>query len=103
MFARIAGFEFRYQLRNPVFWVTYAIFFLMTFGATTIDQIRIGSNGNVHKNGSFVLFQTHGIMTIFAIMVLVAFVANVVVRDDDTGYGPIIRSTRITKFNYLYY
>ena len=30
-----------------------------------------------------------------------AFVANVIVRDDDTGFGPIVRSTRVTKFDYL--
>ena len=33
MFSKIAGFEFRYQLRNPVFWVAAGIFFLLTFGA----------------------------------------------------------------------
>ena len=33
--------------------------------------------------------------------VTTAFVANVVVRDDDTGFGPIIRSTPITRLQYL--
>ena len=28
--------------------------------------------------------------------------ANIIVRDDETGFGPIIRSTRISKFDYLY-
>ena len=50
MFAKIASFELRYQLRNPVFWVVAILFFLMTFGAATIPQIQIGSGGNVHKN-----------------------------------------------------
>jgi len=102
MFARIAAFEFRYQLRNPIFWVTYFIFFLLSFGATTIDQIRIGSGGNVHKNAPFAIIQINSIMALFAIFVLVAFVANVIVRDDETGYGPIIRSTRVRKFDYLF-
>ena len=31
-----------------------------------------------------------------------AFVSNVIVRDDQTGFGPLIRSTRITKFDYLF-
>ena len=39
MFAGILGFELRYQLKNPVFWVAVVIFFLMAFGATTVDQI----------------------------------------------------------------
>ena len=33
------------------------------------------------------------IMTLF-FFILTAFVANVIVRDDETGFGPIIRSTR---------
>jgi aminopeptidase N len=101
MFKSIAAFEFRYQLKNPLFWVTYAIFFLMSYGATTVSQIRIGSGGNVHKNAPFAIILTNGVLTVFAIFTLVAFVANVVLRDDDTGYGPIIRSTRIRKFDYL--
>jgi hypothetical protein len=101
MFGKIAWFEFRYQLKNPVFWVSAAIFFLMTFGATTVEQVRIGASSNVHKNSPYAIMQVSGILCVFAVFVLVAFVANVVVRDDDTGFGPIIRSTRVKKFDYL--
>ncbi len=41
-------------------------------------------------------------MSVFAIFILTAFVANVVVRDDETGYGPIIRATPVGKFDYLF-
>ena len=41
-------------------------------------------------------------MSVFAIFITTAFVANVVVRDDETGFGPIIRSTRVSKFDYLF-
>ncbi|PIB90220.1 M1 family metallopeptidase [Caulobacter sp. FWC2] len=102
MFRKIAGFELRYQLKSPVFWVVAVIFFLMTFGAATIDQIRIGGGGNIHKNAPFAIAQTHLILSIFYMFVTTAFVANVVVRDDETGFGPILRSTRIRKFDYLY-
>jgi ABC-2 type transport system permease protein len=101
MFGKIASFEFRYQLKNPVFWVTVAIFFLLTFTATTIESVRIGATTNVHKNSPYSIDQISGIMCIFGIFTLVAFVANVVVRDDDTGFGPIIRATRVRKFDYL--
>ncbi|MCA0356925.1 MAG: aminopeptidase [Proteobacteria bacterium] len=102
MFGKIAGFELRYQLKSPVFWVVAVIFFLMTFGAATIDQIRIGGGGNIHKNAPYAIAQTHLILSIFYMFVTTAFVANVVVRDDETGFGPILRSTRIRKFDYLY-
>ncbi len=101
MLLRIAGFELRYQLRAPLFYVGYALFFLLTFGSVTIDQIQIGARGNVDVNSPFALLQTVGIMNVFGIFVLTAFVANVVIRDDETGFAPIVRSTRVTKFDYL--
>ena len=33
---------------------------------------------------------------------MAAFVSNVVVRDDETGYGPIVHSTRVSTFDYLF-
>lgn len=102
MFRRIAGFELRYQLGSPVFWVASGIFFLMTFGATTIPQIEIGDKGSTYVNSPYSIIQILGIMSIFAIFILTAFVANVVVRDDETGFGPIVRSTPIRKFDYLF-
>ncbi|HEY0105957.1 MAG TPA: hypothetical protein VGB91_07725, partial [Rhizomicrobium sp.] len=101
MFAKVAGFEFRYQLRSPVFWVAGIVFFLLTFAATTISQVQIGSVGAVYKNSPFAIVQELAVMDVFFMFALTAFVANIVVRDDETGYGPIIRSTRIGKFDYL--
>jgi len=103
MFAKIAGFEFRYQLRNPVFWVAVSLFFLFAWGFVASEQIQIGGGGgNVHENSPFVLAQSQVIFSIFYMFVSTAFVANIIVRDDDTGFGPIVRSTRISKFDYLF-
>jgi len=102
MFGKIAAFEFRYQLKAPIFWVASGIFFLLTFGSVTVDQISIGGGGNIHENSPFAIAQTHLILAIFYMFVTTAFVANVVVRDDETGYGPILRSTQVRKFDYLY-
>ena len=101
MFAKIFRFELRYQLRNPVFWVAVVVFFLLTFAASTVDQIQIGSGGNVHKNAPFAIAQIMLILSLFYMFVSTAFVANVIVRDDESGFGPIVRATRITKAPYL--
>jgi aminopeptidase N len=101
MFAPVAAFEWRYQLKSPVFWVGCLIFFLLTFGATTVDQIQIGSRGNVNINSPFAILQTLGIMSVFGVFIVVAMVAGTVLRDDETGFAPIIRSTRIGKGAYL--
>ena len=50
MFARIASFEFRYQLRQPAFWVIAIVFGLLAFGAVASDNVSLGSGGNVLKN-----------------------------------------------------
>ena len=102
MFGKIAGFEFRYQVRSPIFWIVAIIFFLITFGFVASDVISIGGGGNIHENSPFAIAQTHLILSIFYMFVTTAFVANVIVRDDETGFGPILRTTRIGKFDYLY-
>ncbi|HEX3762745.1 MAG TPA: M1 family aminopeptidase, partial [Kofleriaceae bacterium] len=101
MLSHIARFEWRYQLRSPVFWVGCALFFLFTFGSVTIDQIQIGGRGNVNVNSPYAILQTLSIMSLFSIFVIVAMVANVVIRDDETGFAPIIRTTSVRKFSYL--
>ncbi len=102
MFAKIAAFELRYQLRQPIFAVVVMIFFLLVFGSVTVDQIHIGSGGSIHKNSPQAIAETCLIMTVFFMFAATAFVANVVVRDDETGFGPIIRSTSVSKFDYLF-
>jgi aminopeptidase N len=101
MFRKIAGFELRYQFGSPVFWVVSALFFLLTFGATTSQNIQIGSGGNVHVNSPFAILQIHIVFSLFFMFVTTAFVANVVVRDDESGFGPMVRTTRVTRFQYL--
>ncbi len=101
MFGKITAFELRYQLRNPVFWVAAVIFFLLTFGAATSNDIQIGSGGNINANAPLAVIQTHLILTLFFMFVSTAFVANVIVRDDESGFGPMVRSTSVRKFDYL--
>jgi ABC-2 type transport system permease protein len=100
-FASVAAFEWRYQLKSPVFWVGCLLFFLLTFGATTVDEIQIGSRGNVNINSPFAIVQTLATLSVFAVFVVVALVAGPVLRDDETGFAPILRSTRIGKTAYL--
>jgi ABC-2 type transport system permease protein len=101
MFGTIAAFELRYQLRSPVFWVGALLFFLMAFGATTSDSIQIGARGNVHVNAPFIIVQTLAVMGVFGIFVSTAFVAGAVIRDDETGFAPILRATRVQKADYV--
>ena len=96
MFRHIAAFEGRYQFKSPVFWVGFLIFLLMAFGATASDNVQIGSLGNVHKNAPYAIVQTLAQLGVFSIFITIAMVAGVVVRDDETNFAPIIRTTSVT-------
>lgn len=101
MLQHIAAFEVRYQLRSPLFIASFVLFFLLAFGAVTSDQIQIGGKGIYNVNAPTEIMQTLAVMGLFAIFIATAFVSNVVIRDDETGFAPILRATRITKFDYL--
>jgi ABC-type transport system involved in multi-copper enzyme maturation permease subunit len=92
----ITRFEIRYQLRNPVFWVSIAIFFLLGFGLTASENVQIGTPGSVHENSPYAIAVATAILTLFYLFVVTAFVANAIVRDETTGFSPIVRSTSVT-------
>jgi len=96
MIRGITAFEIRYQLRNPVFWVAIAIFFLMGFGVTASENIRIGTPGAVHENAPYAIAVAISSFALFYLFVITAFVANAIVRDDNSGFAPIVRSTSVT-------
>jgi hypothetical protein len=97
----VARFEFRYQLRNPVFWVALIIFFLFGFGLTASANVSLGTPGAVHENAPFAIAMALALFGIFYQFVTTSFVANAIVRDDATGFGPIVRSTPLTKTEFV--
>jgi ABC-type transport system involved in multi-copper enzyme maturation permease subunit len=96
MLLGITGFEIRYQLRNPVFWVAVAIFFLMGFGITASENVSIGTPGGVHENAANAIAVATAVFSIFYVFVVTAFVANAIVRDDATGFAPMVRASSVT-------
>ena len=103
MFGKVATFEFRYQMRQPVFWVVALLFGLLSFFSVAASGVlELGFGANVHKNAPFAISETHQLFGLLYMFVTTAFVANVIVRDEDTGFGPLIRTTRISRFDYLF-
>jgi aminopeptidase N len=101
MLGRIAAFEVRYQIRSPLFFIGFAIFFLLSFASVVSEHVHIGGRGNVNVNSPYAILQTLSIMNVFAIFIIIAFVANVVIRDQETGFAPILFATRLRKRDYL--
>ncbi|MEA1071587.1 ABC transporter permease/M1 family aminopeptidase [Sphingomonas sp. LY160] len=97
MLLGITRFELRYQLKNPVFWVAIAIFFLLGFGLTASENVSIGTPGAINENSPFAIATATALLSLFYLFIVTAFVANAIVRDDSSGFAPIVRATSVTK------
>ncbi len=101
MLTKIAGFEFRYLLRNPLLWVGALATFALLFVGASVDGFDLGNEGGLLKNAAYATLRNYVMISVFFMFVTTAFVANSVLRDDETGFGPIIRSTAITRLEYV--
>ena len=101
MLIQIARFEFRYLLRNPLLWATAFFTFALLFIATTAGGFELGSEGGLLENASYAMLRNYVNLSMMFMFATTSFVANVIIRDDETNFGPIVRSTQITKFQYL--
>ena len=102
MLAEIFRFELRCQLRQPVFLLAGAFFFLTAFLAVTTDAVVVGGSiGNVDRNAPFVIVRLLLVTSIIGVFATTAFLANAVLRDQDTGTQELFFSTPIRKRDYL--
>jgi hypothetical protein len=101
MLLKIASFEYRYLLRTPLLWATAFAAFALFFLSMNVKDFEFGSEGGLLVNAACATARNYLVASIMAIFVTASFVANAVIRDDETGFGPIVRSTRITKFEYV--
>jgi len=102
MLGRIAAFEFRYQVTSPLFGAAAALFFLGAFVDMAVAKVLSSGGGNVLFNSPHSIIMSHLLVSLVFLFVGAAFVSNVIARDDQTGFGPLVRSTRITRFDYLF-
>jgi ABC-2 type transport system permease protein len=102
MLGKIAAFEFRYQVTSPLFRAAASLLFLTFFTDMALVKLGTVGGGNVLFNAPHALIVSHQLSSLLFLFIGAAFVSNVIVRDDQTGFGPIVRSTRITKFDYLF-
>ncbi|HEX6096716.1 MAG TPA: M1 family aminopeptidase [Thermoanaerobaculia bacterium] len=102
MLIKIAQFELRYLMRNPLLWITAAFGFTMVFLSMNVDGFELGSEGGLLRNSAYATLRNALMFSMIFMFVSTAFVANAVIRDDETGYGPIVRSTPITKLEYVF-
>ncbi|WP_340676525.1 M1 family aminopeptidase [Paraglaciecola sp.] len=100
MLLAMLKFEWRYFVRQPSFIVTCLVFFLLPFLAMVVDQLQIGSGGNVLFNSSFAITQSLLLFGIFGMFMVVNFVANTATRNDLNLMSEIISTKPVKPFGY---
>ena len=102
MLGKIAAFEFRHQIQSPLFVAAALLLFIGAFADMSLAKLVTPGGGNVLFNSPHAIIVSHLLVSLIFLFLGAAFVSNVIVRDDQTGFGPLVRSTRITKFDYLF-
>ncbi len=103
MWLEFFRFDLRYQLRQPLLWVSGLLFGLMAFGAASSDAVQIGGAvGNVYRNAPMVIVQFLGVFTIIAMFIVTIFIAGSVLRDTEIGISDMIFATPMKKRDYLF-
>lgn len=100
MFLKMLAFEWRYYIKQPSFIVTCLVFFLLPFLIVTIEEVTVGGGGNTHLNSPYVIANTMLTFGLFAMFVVVNFVANTASRNDTSMMSEIICTKPIPPMSY---
>lgn len=101
MFFKLATFEFNYFRKQPSFYVTLLVFFLLPFFAMVSD-VQIGGASNVNFNSPHAITQTLLFMSVIGMFLVANFIGGTAVRDTTYKMGGIILSTPLERLPYLW-
>ncbi|MEE4203586.1 MAG: M1 family aminopeptidase [Halieaceae bacterium] len=100
MFLKMLAFEWRYFVRQPSFIVTMMVFFLLPYLAIAIENVQIGNTSNTNFNSPYAITQALLILGIFSMFLVVNFVANTALRNDQVKLAEIICTKPVGAFSY---
>lgn len=101
MLKNITGFELKYQIPSPLFVAVFAIFFLLTFGGVTIDQVQVGSTSAVNVNSPHAITMNLLIWSIFGMFIPTAFLVSGILRDAAYKTEELFYSSPVKERDYL--
>ncbi|PWF44369.1 M1 family aminopeptidase [Massilia glaciei] len=102
MWQEFFRFDLRYQLRQPLLWLTALALSAMAFMSAGSDAFRIGGAiGNVHMNAPVVIANQLAVLSIIAMFLVTVFIAGAVLRDREVGIADMLFATPMRKTDYL--
>lgn len=90
--AAVAWFELRLQLRSAVFLIVVGIAALMVVGSLTVERLQVGPLRPGSRTGPEAVLFIHLVWSQFFLFTAAAFAAQAALRDDASGYEPIVRA-----------
>ena len=93
--------EIKTGLKQPLIYVFFLVFAIMTAAAVVSDKVTIGgATGNVFRNAPDIVTTYTTILGIFGVLIAFAFYNNAALRDFRYQFNEIMFTTPVSKFGY---
>src|SRR5262249_12674508 len=97
MLAKIALFEWRYQLRRPLSIVAFLVLAALAYGVVA----ALASNSSIPVHSPWLVTVIFAFFTIFGMFLSLAMLADVALRDQTSRMDEIIRTMPVRNWSYL--
>ena len=102
MFGEIFSFELKYQLKRPLVYIFFAVFFIFSFLIAALESITITvAIGNIHRNAPSIIMAILLASSIYGVFIVPAFITRAIIRDFEWDTYPVFFSTPVSRFDYL--
>ena len=103
MFREIFRFEVKYNLGQPLYYISVGVFFLAGLGLASSDLsvAFVDAPGSVARNAPYVIVQLMPILSLLGLFSVTAFVAGAVLRDNEHGSEALFFTRPISNLAYL--
>ncbi|MCP4656900.1 MAG: hypothetical protein GY856_15930, partial [bacterium] len=102
MIRAIVFFELRYQIRRPLLWLMFGVFFMLALGYALNENFRPDvALFNVHRNAPAVIVQHLGTLSVYSLLFTTVFVAGAILRDFDQRTHALFFSQPMRRLDYL--
>ena len=100
MLAKMFMFEWRYFTRQPSFYISASIFFILAISVTNMQNLLNDLGSNVHINGPFFIAKVMSMFGLFAMILVVNFMSNSALRDHESDMAEILYCKPINAVMY---
>jgi len=94
----LVAFEWRYHTRQAAFFAAAALFIVMGYALSVLGL----GGANVPVNSPYLVMESFGFLSLFALFAAAIFAANAVLRDDDSRMRDIVDSTPVPRLQFVF-